>query len=158
MSDDVGQMLVQGAAAQHIEQLQTAADTEERDPRAKRRIEQRQLGGVPPRVDGRGLLVPRRRVGGRVHIRARQQQQTVETANGRLHTGQRRQQYGYTARGGHPVDELLGVKVASMSKIATLIDVVAALMPITGRRAPSGAPVPSYANEFTINASQCSGN
>ena len=79
VADDVGQVLDERAAAEHVENLHAPADGEHRQAHALGRRAERQLAFV---ARGSGLLGSRMRlcpVAGRVDVRAAREQQAVET-------------------------------------------------------------------------------
>jgi hypothetical protein len=98
------EILVQGAAAGHVDQLHPAADTEDRQPVSQRGREQLQLRLVALGVDAAGPGVRLGAVAGRVDVAAAGEDQPVQAAQGPRDAGHRRQQHGDTARLGDLVD------------------------------------------------------
>jgi hypothetical protein len=84
--DHLRQMLVQGAAAHHVEQLDAPADGQKGHCTCQRRVQQGQLPAVPLIVGGAGLRVRAGPVPGRVHVTAAGHDQPIQVGHcrGRL--------------------------------------------------------------------------
>jgi hypothetical protein len=80
--DHLGQVLVQRPAPEHVEQLDTPADGQQRPPGHQRRVEQRQLPAVPLGVRRAGLRVRASAVPGRVDVPAAGHDQPVQVGHG----------------------------------------------------------------------------
>jgi hypothetical protein len=97
MADQVGQVLVQGAAQGHVQNLHAAADAQQRYAFAQRRRGDGKLPVVTVALDNRGLRVRFSTVTRRVDVRAAREYNPVEVGyrGGRfLVTSARRQQHG----------------------------------------------------------------
>ena len=88
----VGQVLAQGPAAGHVEQLHAAAHAEHRQPGRHRGVQQFQFGRVARHAHPAGARMRLRAVPGWVDVAAAGEQQPVEPAHGRGDAGQWRQQ------------------------------------------------------------------
>jgi hypothetical protein len=103
-----GEMLAQGPATGHVEQLHAPADTEHGQPGGQRGREQLQFRLIAFGVDTAG---PRIRLGAvprRVEIAAAGQDQPVQPAQGGRDPRRWRQQHGNAARLGDLVDVIAG--------------------------------------------------
>ncbi len=76
--DHVGQMLVQGAAERHVDELGAATDPEHGQVGPQRGRQQRSLARATVRVDAGHLVVRFLAVGERVHVAAARQHEPVE--------------------------------------------------------------------------------
>jgi hypothetical protein len=85
--DHLRQVLVQGAAPDHVEQLDAPADGQQRHLAGQRRDEQSQLPAVPLVVGRAGLRVRAGPVPGRVHVTAAGHDQPVQVGHGRGRLG-----------------------------------------------------------------------
>ncbi len=106
VSHDVLHVLVQRAAAQHVQHLHAAADREQRHAEAQRARGDREIPRVPLRHRRLRLRVARRPVPARVDVRAAGHDQPVEPGNGRprlVVVPARRQQHGAPAAAPHRV-------------------------------------------------------
>lgn len=83
--EDVGQVLVQGAAERHVEHLRAATDAQHRQAPIQRTTQQRELPGVaggPRLIGGRMRLLAIR---GRVQVVAAGNDQRVQAVEDRAH-------------------------------------------------------------------------
>ena len=103
----VGNVLVQGAAPAHVEQLHTPADPEDRQAAGQRPGEQVHFGGVAARLHPGGVRAGRCAVAAGVDVPAPGQQQPVQAVHRPGDPGHGWQQEGDRPRGGHGVDVVL---------------------------------------------------
>ena len=83
--DDVGQVLVQGAAARHVERLHAAADREDRHAGGVGLAQERKLEVVELGLGGSELGVDRRAVGARVQVGAARKHEPGHARHERPH-------------------------------------------------------------------------
>jgi len=104
-----GQMLLQGAAAGDVHELQTAADREHRDATALRRPEQGELPCITVDAGGVGERMPVLAVQFGGHISTAREHEAVHARDGRIRGIRilRRQEQRDAADGGHAREVLL---------------------------------------------------
>jgi len=94
----VREVLAQGPAAGHVDQLQSAADAQYREPVGQRRGEQLQFRLITLGVDAAGPRVRLGTVTRGVEVAAAGQNEPVQPAEGARDPRHRRQQHGHAAR------------------------------------------------------------
>ncbi len=99
------EMLAQGPASGHVEQLHSAADAKYRQPGGQRGGEQLQFRLITLGVDPARPRVRLRPIAGGVDVAAAGENEPVQPAQGAPDAGHRRQQHGHTASLG----DLVGV-------------------------------------------------
>ena len=113
-AERLGQVLVQRATEGDVEQLQAAADAEDRDAALPRPRQQRELPRVAVGARGVGERVALGAVQLGLHVEAAGEDETVEPVEhgrgGLLRTRLRGQQHRAGSRRGHRVEVLLGQK------------------------------------------------
>jgi hypothetical protein len=98
------EVLAQGPAPGHVEQLHSAADAEHWQPVGQRGREQLQFRLITFGVDTAGPRVRLRSIAGGVEVAATGENQPVEPFQGARDAGHRRQQHGDAARLGDLAD------------------------------------------------------